>query len=265
MRSTCWLTLWIAALALVPTTCQAAAPDKLKPAAAGRPPKFRQLAPGVETAIDPQQRVNESFSRHDIPELLQVDPGFEWAKDVVFRHDVRSLQMHFKPLRYVRADVPQADGSLQPTLVWYLVYRITNETDQSIRFVPQFELVTHDLRRVYPDRIIPAAIPAIGRREDPLRRFQTTAEIAGNMPAGGESAWGVATWTDVDLRSDRFSIYVAGLTNAYRWKHLPDGSRSVYYKTLKLNFWRPGDELDEHESEIRLGGPGELDYTWVYR
>jgi hypothetical protein len=94
---------------------------------------------------------------------------------------------------------------------------------------------------------------------------------------------------------------VSGLTNAYRWEDPPGayeralaaskraaavksgtGDQDVPFfvpqdvnpvgagrkftrKTLKLNFWRPGDEYYEHEKEFRLGIPGEVDYEWVYR
>ena len=101
----------------------------------------------------------------------------------------------------------------------------------------------------------------------------------------------VATWENIDPRVDFFSIYVKGLTNAYRWQDNPDGyrpgldpiakGRKFVRKTLKLNFWRPGDEYDEKESEFRYGVPGEMadryrqkygkdvlpkvDYEWVYR
>ena len=41
--------------------------------------------------------------------------------------------------------------------------------------------------------------------------------------------------------------------------------RQLAKKMLQLNFWRRGDEFLEHEGEIGLGLPGELDYTWAYR
>ena len=62
----------------------------------------------------------------------------------------------------------------------------------------------------------------------------------------------------------RFSVYVSGLTNAYRWgdaagEYKPSDpiltGRTLYRKTLKLNFWRPADEYFEHEEEIRYGCP----------
>ncbi len=96
--------------------------------------------------------------------------------------------------------------------------------------------------------------------------------------------WGVATWVDVDPRIDFFSIYVGGLTNAYRWTdnagayHLGDSpgkGRQFEHKTLQLNFWRPGDEIDLNEREFRYGVPLDkaalysvpdgVAYRWIYR
>ena len=41
--------------------------------------------------------------------------------------------------------------------------------------------------------------------------------------------------------------------------------RKLYRKLLKLNFWRPGDQYNVNEDEIRYGVPGGVDYQWVYR
>ena len=131
--------------------------------------------------------------------------------------------------------------------------------------------------KVYPDRVIPVAMDPIRLREDPNRRFLTSVEMCREI-AVGETLWGVATWEDIDPRIVRFSIYVSGLTNAYKWKDEKVGRRYVhqagdpigkgrklYRKILKLNFWRPGDQYFEHEEEIRYGVPGGVDYQWVYR
>ena len=32
-------------------------------------------------SIDPMRKLEESVSRHDVVELLAVDPKFDWAKD----------------------------------------------------------------------------------------------------------------------------------------------------------------------------------------
>ena len=101
----------------------------------------------------------------------------------------------------------------------------------------------------------------------------------------------MAVWEDVDPRIDHFSVYVRGLTNALKFaddQNFPVGGKPTQgrlytYKTLQLNFWRPGDTRDEHESEIRYGTPvfpedaenermlklysldNRVDYSWIYR
>jgi hypothetical protein len=153
-------------------------------------------------------------------------------------------------------------------------------SNKPIRCVPQFLLEGREsleentgFNKVYLDRVIPVAMRLIAEREDPNRYFFNSVDISQGAIAVGKTAWGVATWEDVDSRIDRFSIYVKGLTNAYKWtddaanyqKGAPlDSYRRLLVKTLKLNFWRPGDEFREHEGEIHYGIPGGIDYEWVY-
>jgi hypothetical protein len=276
--------LWITSNGLAQEAKATAAPAA--PASA-----FRKLAPDVMETIDPMKEAQETFAHHDVVELLAVDPNFEWAKDVVFRRDIWYLEFKFKPLRLIWVDIPQPDGNMKRKLIRYLVYSVTNTgkvlhpvqdadgtfkieaVDKPIFFVPEFLLESHEYNKAYPDRVIPVALGAIRMREDPRRTFYSSVDMARDI-AVGETVWGVAMWEDVDPRLDRFSIYVNGLTNAYKWKDDPGvyktgdaigKGRRLAKKTLKLNFWRPGDEYYEHEDEIRYGIPGEVDYEWVYR
>src|SRR5690606_6878299 len=138
------------------------------------------------------------------------------------------------------------------------------------------------------DRVLPLAVEAIQRREDPHRKLLDSVQI-GNQPIPlstpdeDRSVWGVATWVDVDPRIDLFSIYVKGLTGAYRFEDnpaelkpgdRPGKGRKYTQKTLKLNFWRPGDEYFESEKEIYVGVPkgiskddakAQVDHEWVFR
>jgi hypothetical protein len=275
-----------------------------------RPPApkdpYRKLAPGVLESVDPARRLDETFSRHDIVELLAFDAKFDWAKDIPFRHEVWSLQLQFKVPRMIWVDVPQASGHMQRKLLWYTVYSVTNTgkvmvpqenadlpyktvegrktwkvetSDKPVRFIPQFILEGRTRLEegqgttiAYPDKLIPVAVAPIRAREDKARRFFTTPEMCREIPVG-ETVWGVVTWQDVNPQIDFFSIYIQGLTNAYRWKDQPAGltandpagkGRKLVRKTLKLNFWRPSDEYYEHEQEIRYGVPGEPDYDWLY-
>ena len=251
----------------------------------------RALAPGVMQSVDPELHEAETVSRHSVVELVAVDPSLELAKNVPFRRQVWHLELKFKPMRMILVDVPDVDGRMRKKLTWYMVYSVTNpgkvmpsvkavdgtyelqDSDKPILFIPEFRLVSHEFGKVYPDRVIPVAMGPIRMREDPAREFLNSVEMVRPIKPG-ETVWGVATWENVDPRIDRFSVYVSGLTNAYRWEDPPGAykpgdtlgkGRKFTRKTLKLNFWRPGDEYYEHEKEFRLGIPGELDYEWVYR
>lgn len=244
----------------------------------------------------------------------------EKAKRVVFRRPVWNLEFAFKPVRMLEVDVPQPSGKMQKKLIWYMVYRVKNtgrdlgtrpvnpeepngaqETQlvdfPSLRFIPHFVLVSQDYSKEYLDRVIPAAQRAIQARENPGVPLLNSVEMSrAQVPLSDDrtdrSVWGVVTWEDVDPRIDFFSIYVRGLTNAYIFADTPGayrpgdapGTGRVYrYKTLQLNFWRPGDTVDEHEEEIRFGVPVDsnpevqqrilghfgltqrLDFQWTYR
>jgi len=295
-----------AALSLLPSArsrakgAEAAPATAAKPAAAPAPKPaaepapagpFRQLAPWVMISINPMRQLQETVSRHDVVEVLAANPKLDWAKDVPFRRDIWALQFKFKPLRFIWVDVPQPSGLMQRKLIRYLVYSVTNPgmvahpeeqvdgtykivpVDKPIRFVPEFTLESLEPgdNRVYPDRVIPAAMGPIRMREDPHRTFYNSVEMVRQI-AVGETVWGVATWEDVDPRIDRFAINVAGLTNAYDWvdeagRYKPGDplgtGRKLVSKTLRLYFWRLGDEYDEAESEIRFGIPGQVDYEWI--
>ena len=67
--------------------------------------------------------------------------------------------------------------------------------------------------------------------------------------------WGVAVWQDIDPRLDYITIYVTGLSNAFKVFEMPDGKKKFKHKTLQLNFWRPGDIHDEGKDKIRYGIP----------
>jgi len=199
---------------------------------------------------------------------------------------------------------------MRQKLIWYMVYCVTNTgkvmhpvqdldlpyqtsdqpklyqvkyVDQPVRFIPNFLLEGYRSAKegegpvlAYRDRIIPLAVAAIQQREDPHRRLLNTAEICREI-AVGETLWGVVTWdgvtpeAPVDPLIDRFSVYVKGLTNAYRWTDDP----AVYQQSRRLGAGRrPGDEYYEHEEEIRYGAPDHyvapteptrVFYEWVYR
>jgi len=153
--------------------------------------------------------------------------------------------------------------------------RKTEPFKTPVRFIPHFVLeslegLTEDdgdaAYRGYLDRVIPGALGPIRRREDPGRELLDSASMAASdIPPGGER-WGVATWEDVDPRLDFFTISIRGLTNAIRWRVKSDAAFSAdtvpasqmdhALASLRLDFWRPGDDLDQVEEEMHVGYAG---------
>ncbi len=264
--------------------------------------------------------VHRLVELHSLPNLRWT-PNFTpesrtlqaMTQDVVFRRHVWCLELTFKPLRMIRVDIPQPSGKMQRKLIWYMVYRVRNTggglqperqadgtyglqpATPEVHFLPQFVLESHELKdsrgrgKAYLDRVIPVAMAPIIRREKPSGTLHNSVQISEQpIPFAtdqtDQGVWGVVTWENIDPRIDYFSIYVAGLTNAYRWVDLdgayrpgdpPGKGRRFVRKQLQLNFWRPGDQFDETESEIHFGTPAEkeglyrvpkgVDHTWVFR
>ena len=254
-----------------------AQPPAIEPAPKGG---FRKLAAGVERTISPETQKEESASRHDLGDVLKSEPMFgerPWsenlAKDIRYQHNIWALEFTFKPVRFVSVDLPNlTTGRFTKKTIWYMVYRVKNLGDGPVRFIPRFLLHSEDKDKYYPDRLIPLAIRPIQLREDPKRALLDSVSISDQevppSPEGEDlSVWGVVTWQDIDPRTDRFSIFIQGLTNAYRWTDAPAGPPKYQRKTLQLNFWRPSDDQFEHEREIRFGQPENagVDYLWLYK
>src|SRR5487761_785049 len=118
----------LAMIAGSPSLAQSRTPVK-KEAAAPAAGRFRAAAPGVETTIPPDFEAGATFSRHDLVEVLAVDPEFgersfskgrSPAKDVVFTRNIWCLELSFKPMRMIMVDVPTKEGRFDRKLIWYL-------------------------------------------------------------------------------------------------------------------------------------------------
>lgn len=209
--------------------------------------------------------------------------------------DFWEFELHFKPLRMIYVDLPDSEKGSSPRkrLVWYLCYRAINRkierpvtensallagkdpVERPAVFVPEFTLVTHDnnQQKTYIDRVIPAAQQVINQRERRANmkfKYRNSVEIVGQLPpivpqdqrlTEENSLWGVATWRGVDPATDRFTVYMTGFSSGYKVVTTPDGKSSVLRKTIAQEFWRPSDEIDQEEREIRPQGTPK----WIYR
>ena len=308
-RSLFWIGLIVVFSGIYAVAGARAAVAQLRPAQ--NPANYRTLAPGVEITIPSDRQEADTFSTHNIVEIVSGHPEVKWkpklapesqtltekSTQTMFHHNIWYLEFTFKPVRMMYVDVPQPSGKMQRKLIWYMIYHVKNtgghlkptvqpdgtyvvsRVNHPVRCMPLFVLESQEYKKAYPDRIIPAAVLAIQRKEDPNRRLLNSAEIS-SRPIGvstskvDQSVWGVATWEGIDPRVDFFSVCIEGLTNAYKWADKPDAfkpgdlpgtGRVLMQKMLLLNFWRPGEEYLESERIIRYGIPGKVDYSWIYR
>lgn len=218
----------------------------------------------------------------------------ERGRDREYARDVWNLEFAFKPPRVIDVDVPAAGLKMQRKRIWYLVYRVRNAGgrrpqidagdaarrtteafETPIRFVPQFVLESLEpldageglvSYRAYLDRVIPTALGPIRAREGGGHELlDSAAMVAEPIEPGGER-WGVATWEDIDPRIDFFSVYVRGLTNAFTWRPRaggrivatdpPGAAMEQALRTLRLDFWRPGDDREPSDDEMAVGFAG---------
>ena len=205
-----------------------------------------------------------------------------------FRREIDCLEFAFKPLRMIEVDVPTARAApAEDDLVHGVPGAEHGRRAQPVKDDGTFETQPEGRRRSVPsgagvrsndrsggervrkaylDRIVPAAVgPSAGASARGVAAQQCRSRRAALISDGriDRGVWGVAMWEDVDPQIDFFSIYVRGLSNASRWTDpearsswaTPGTGPQFTYKTLQLNFWRPGDEMAPNEREIRFGAP----------
>ncbi len=251
--------------------------------------------------------------------LAESDTLAAIASETSIRRTIWQLEFEFKPVRMLKtpdgrliwylvykvrnvgghigpqqSDVQPGEGQAekgQPAGDGISDSVVTLErVDFPVRFYPVFQLQGHDYKRLYVDRVLPDVLEMVHAKEirDPRTRLYDSVDIGSrrlelSTDAIDRGVWGVAMWEGIDPRTDFFSVFVGGLTNAYQW---PDGANvgeGLKYRTLQLNFWRPGDTYRESEDEIRFGMPqfGEIakqekllklyeldkprDHIWIYR
>jgi hypothetical protein len=206
------------------------------------------LAPAVSLAV--AQSVGHFNER-------EVKPG----ANVQDKEDIWVLDFRFKDPRLITVDIPGRGKKV----VWYLWYQVINNTKEPRTFISDFELVTHDKPGVYHDQVLPKVQEAIRRVEDPTGYLDIKNSVtitANPIPLSKTEAvpravTGVAMWDDVNPDSNRYSIFVTGLSNGWS----VDDKGVVRRKTLQLNFRRVGDRYLMDSRDIRFVPPSE----WLYR
>lgn len=213
-------------------------------------------------------------------------PALATGEELAAQPALWVMEVNFKPLRFIKVDItnPQT-GNVEPKYVWYVVYRAINRPlaaqqvadrpanplDKPVlpqQFIPEFTLVTTDgdAPKLYHDQALPEAVAAISRRE--RRAFKSSVDVVTDVPppstpkAETDTAiYGVATFVGIDPRADKYTLYMTGFSNGMKVVDAPDGTKGVLHKTIEMEYWRPGDQFDQDEPEIRLQGQP----RWIYR
>jgi hypothetical protein len=208
------------------------------------------------------------------------------GEELAAQPDLWVMDVYFKPMRQIAIELTDPKtGQKQSKYVWYVVYRAVNrklpeivadnppvnELDPPVlpqKFVPSFSLMTTDTAepKVYEDKVWPEALAIIARRERlPLLNSVSAVQTVPAPAAPGsneeKAIYGVAMFTDVNPEADRYTVFLTGFSNGVRKIDAPDGSKGIQHKTIVTKYWRPGDQFDQREPEIRLDG----DPQWIYR
>lgn len=225
--------------------------------------------------------------------LAQTNQGFErtaravaGGAELLTQPKLWIYETQLKKIRMVRMDVTDPKtGKKSREWIWYLVYRVVNRglnrpqdstdttpanTDDKQppeQFMPEFQLVTTDgaTTKIYSDVVLPEVQAEIARREE--LQLRNPVEAVGPLlpeTAEGEPDQyqdGVAIWRGIDPETDFFTVYLTGFSNGYQIVPGPDGDPIRQRRTIVQSFWRPGDEFEQDEIEMRFKD----EIRWEYR
>jgi hypothetical protein len=190
--------------------------------------------------------------------------------------DVWTLHFRYKVPRIVSLDALDSTGKRVKKVVWYMWYQVYNMTGEPQTFLPEFELVTKDLNTSHLDQPEPFLVDQLRRIEDPtgILGLQTSISISKRpIPPSKPDAIprvvsGVVVWTDMTEKApktNKFTVYVLGLSSGLAIEETPTGEKLIKRKTLQINFLRPTDDNRPQIGDIvpdDVNGPAE---RWIYR
>ena len=202
--------------------------------------------------------------------------------------DVWTLHFRYKPPRIVTLDGFDKVGKPAKQLIWYMWYQVYNlpregRAVEPVTFMPEFELVTKDLNTSHLDEPQSHIFEQLRKLEDTtvskdfpngVLDFKTTISISKRpIPPSKPDAIprmvsGLAIWTDmaeVAPKTNKFSVYISGLSNGLAKEELRTGELLIKRKTLQINFIRPTDDNKPLITDIRPDDANAQAEQWVYR
>jgi hypothetical protein len=241
---------------------------------------------GMNARFDRRTFLSAALASFAVPGALFAQPNTGEKKidpiDLPLdKPGVWTLHFRYKPPRIVTLNGFGKDGKPEKKVVWYMWYQVYNkgkegEKVEPVTFLPEFELVTKDLQRDgLLDEPQPFCLDQLNEIENPQKHpnlnIQSTIAISKRpipptLPdAIPRVVTGAAVWTEKAPKTNKFSVYVVGLSNGLATEELKDGRKLIKRKTLQINFVRPTDDNKPQITDIRpddANGPAE---QWMYR
>src|SRR6266545_3667927 len=196
---------------------------------------------------------------------------------------VWTLHFRYKPPRIVTLDGIGKDGKPEKKVIWYMWYQVYNlpkegREAEPVTFLPEFELVTKDLNTTHLDEPQPHILDQLNKIENPQNHpsltLQSSIAISKRpIPPSKPDAiprvvTGAAVWTDMAEKApktNKFSVYIVGLSNGQATEELRTGEKLIKRKTLQINFIRPTDDTRPQITDIRPDDANAPAEQWIYR
>lgn len=119
------------------------------------------------------------------------------------------LDLDVGPLRVASVETP-GQG---PMLYYYLIYTVTNNTDEDVLLAPSFDLSTETGINVVAGQGVPASVTReiLGRLNNPLLNDQVN--MIGILRRGvAHARQGLVVWPVRDVAADEVRVYMAGFS-----------------------------------------------------
>lgn len=128
-----------------------------------------------------------------------------------------TLDLQYEPPVPIVVTTPGGDKEVY----WYIIYTVTNHSGEDRMYVPAFTLFT-DTASVRKAGVYPAVYKAIKNKRK-VAFLESPVKLVDKIRVGPDSArTGVAIFAPIDRKTDRFSIFVEGLSGLYLERPKPD-------------------------------------------
>jgi len=138
----------------------------------------------------------------------------------------------------------------------YFTYKVTNKSEKTILYVPEFFLETNT-GKSYLDLIRLGAQAKVEKQRK--RRFLNSAQMIGEVKPG-EIKEGIAFFPEVDPKAKKLTLVALGLTNEYRVLER-FGTEIIERKAFTVSFDWPGSSVLRERDPIIYRD----EEQWVWR